>query len=130
MKRLKCLPLIIWMMVLSPLAAVVIIGCNSTPTTIAAKGEAVLIPSVNVAMTLWADYVNQGKATQQQVDTVKTYYDIYYRLQLKAKAAFEDVLATNSPANQVALAAALTSVRNADTNVVNMITTFKMKGPL
>lgn len=79
-------------------STVAFVGCGTTPAAKFAQGERVLITSVNDGMTEWSAYVNAGKATQKQVDAVKTGYNAYVTAQGVAKAVLEkSVVSTVSP---------------------------------
>lgn len=95
-------------------------GCGSTPVATANNSNALLITSVNTGMTTWAGYVNSGKATQAQINAVKSYYNTYYNAELVVKAALEtSVNTTNS--NAADLATASSSVTVAETALLNML---------
>ena len=96
-------------------------GCAKDVTSNAVNADATVITGVNAAMTTWASYVNSGKATQSQVNTVSNAYSLYYQSQLIASnlaVAYASNPATNlAAAEQNALLAALQS----ETNIVNII---------
>ncbi len=99
---------------------VVFQGCGSTPVATANNSNALVITSVNAGMTLWASYVNSGKATQAQIDAVKGYYNIYYNAELSIKAALESaVITTNS--NVADLTTANASVASAEKALINTL---------
>jgi hypothetical protein len=83
----KVVPLALMLLCLSG-GALLLPGCSTTAdrTAITAAGTQVI--SVDAAMKAWADYVNQGLATQSQVDQVHALYDKYYAASLVEKAAW------------------------------------------
>lgn len=96
-------------------------GCTTGANNIAVKSEAALIPSVNIGMSAWADRVNSGKATQAQVDTVKTAYEAYYTAQIAAKAALERSIASNTPADEASATIAQNSMKEAQVALINLL---------
>lgn len=98
-------------------------GCGSTPVQTAIKAEAPVITGVNAAMTAWSKYVNSGKATQTQVDSVKNAYITYYNAQMIVKATLEVSLSTTN-SNSADVASANTAVSNAETALLNLVATY------
>lgn len=96
-------------------------GCGSTPVTTANKANAIVITSVNAGMTLWKDYVNSGKATQAQINAVKSFYTTYYNAELAVKAALElSISTTNSNAADMAnVNASVASAEKALLDILN-----------
>lgn len=106
-------------------------GCvGTTPVTVAAKTEGVVIPTVNAAMFSWRDWVVAGHATQAQVDQVKKSYDSYYSAQLVASNSFVAYFAntgnTTNTAN-VALDAVLKTATDSQTNLLFLLKSFQGK---
>ena len=91
-------------------------GCGTTATTTAVNSDAVLIQTVNGALAAWAAYVNAGKATRSQVDTVSNAYNVYFNSQVVASnASYLYVISPTTNSSQVVsltLAAALASQTN------------------
>lgn len=108
--------IIIGLLLCSPL----ITGCGSTPITTANNANAIIITSVNAGMTLWAAYVKSGKATQAQINAVKSYYTTYYNAELAVKAALEVSISTTN-SNAADVATANSSVTNAETALINIL---------
>ena len=85
------------------ISLVVMIGCtgctNTSPQSIAYRAEGSTILTVDSAMRAWADYVSQGLATSNQVETVHQAYDKYYAVQLGAKATVDAWIAAKTPSN-------------------------------
>lgn len=96
-------------------------GCTTGTNNIAVKTEAGLIPSVNVAMSLWAARVKAGKATQAQVDRIHTLYDAYFNGQLKLKAALEKSIASKLPADEVTATVAIAEAKASETQLLNTV---------
>jgi len=107
------------------LAVTFILGC-STPdvVTTAVNVEGVAIPSVNLLMESWADYVKSGKATQAQVDAVKDAYVKYYNTELKASNTLTLYL-NSTNANPVIPTAILSQAASNKADLVTLINTFK-----
>lgn len=99
-------------------------SCSTTANNRAVKIESAVIPSVNIAMELWADRVRAGKATQSQVDTVKIAYENYYNAQLMLKAALERSIMLKTPASESEVLAANTSMQIAKQAVLNILEQF------
>lgn len=99
---------------------VALVGCKSTPQSIAIKSEGVIITSVDLGMKGWATYVNAGKATQQQVDTVKSAYNTYYNAQLIAESALTMYIQTGST-NATTINATSAEVSVAETALLNIL---------
>lgn len=100
-------------------------GCASTPAGKVYQAEGVAIHSVNTAMQIWADQVKAGKATQEQIDTVKRAYAVYYDAQQVAKAALEKWIASGSPNDQAACTLANNAAANAVSAVVNLVQLYR-----
>lgn len=98
-------------------------GCGTTPINATVKAEGVIIASVDTGMKIWADQVNAGKATQAQVDTIKTAYNAYYDAQMVAKAAIEKVI-VNGSTNVTDIATANTSVSSAEVALLSVLNQF------
>lgn len=98
---------------------ILIQGCGSTPVATANNAEAVVITSVNAGMSLWHDYVVQGKATQAQVDQVKTAYTTYYNAQLIVKAALEQATTSTNAFDITNQTQAVTSAETALLSILN-----------
>lgn len=96
-------------------------GCFSTTTGKVVQAEGVIITSVDVGMKSWKDYVVAGKATQNQVDTVKKYYDIYYNAQLASKAALEKYVASKSADDLAATTTASDAVNQAEAGLLTLL---------
>lgn len=96
-------------------------GCSTTPTGKVVQAEGVIITSVDVGMKSWKDYVVAGKATQNQVDTVKKYYDIYYNAQLASKAALEKYVASKSADDLAATTTANAAVTQAQASLLTLL---------
>lgn len=101
-------------------------GCKTSQTQTAITSESVIVSTVNTAMTAWAQYVNSGKATQVQVDTVKQAYIAYYTAQLSAEAALTAIVSTGST-NNVDIATANVSISNAETALLTLINQYLLK---
>lgn len=71
------------------LSTCVLTSCATSPQAVTIKAEDVTVTSVDLAMKGWAIFVNNGKATQQQVDAVKQAYTTYYNAQCAAEPAIE-----------------------------------------
>lgn len=103
------------------IGSVGLVGCSTDATTTAVNSDAVVITGVNAAMTTWASYVNSGKATIAQVNSVSNAYALYYQSQIIASnlaTAYVENPTTNlAGAEQNALVAALQS----QTNIVAII---------
>jgi len=97
-------------------------GCSSL-TTATIKSEGVIVTTVDVGMKTWANYVNSGKATQQQVDTVKSAYNTYYNAQLVAEGALEKMISTGST-NNVDINTADASVATAENSLLTIINSY------
>lgn len=98
-------------------------GCGSTPIATANNANALVITSVNTGMTTWASYVNSGKATQAQVDSVKNAYQAYYNAELIVKATLEtSINTTNANTNDIATASI--AVTNAQTALLALLNQF------
>ena len=98
-------------------------GCKTSPSSAVVKTEGVVITSVDTAMTFWAQWVKAGKATQPQVDTIKTAYQKYYDAQMAAKVVIEKWLVTGGT-NAVVVAEASTQVTAAQTTLLNLVNTY------
>lgn len=107
--------LLIGLLITSPL---VYQGCGSTPVATANNANALVITSVNTGMAAWASYVNQGKATQAQVDKVKNAYNTYYNAELVFKAALEQTITTTNTVDVTNQSAA---VNNAETALIALL---------
>lgn len=108
------------------LSLCLLVGCGTTPIQKTVTAEGVTIASVDTGMKVWADWVNQGKATQKQVDTVKQAYNAYYTSQAIAKAAIEEVL-LNSSTNTTDISTANAAEGQAATALINLIQTYTSK---
>jgi len=99
-------------------------SCSTDATTTAVNADAVVITSVNAAMTAWAAQVNAGNASAAQVTTVSNLYAIYYQSQIVASnlaSLYVSTPTTNlAAAEQAALAAAIASQTNL-TFIVNQL---------
>jgi hypothetical protein len=93
-------------------------GCGTTPETKITQGAQIVITSVNDAMSEWVAYVNAGKATQKQIDTVKTAYNGYYTAMKTLQAVCDKVAAKDPTATAADLTAANTAVTNAENALI------------
>lgn len=98
-------------------------GCATSTTGKIVQADGAVIPAVNAAMGTWATYVNAGKATPAQINTVQTAYNLYYTAQLAAEAALLSSTASGST-NTLDASAASTAVTNAETSLVNLINSY------
>jgi hypothetical protein len=98
-------------------------GCANTGTA-AHKVEVAAVPGVNVAMDQWASFVKSAKATQAQVDSVKSAYQSYYSAQLIAKAAEITWLNSKSAADQSVFVNASADGAAKGAAVVALVTTY------
>lgn len=96
-------------------------SCGTTPETKIAQGAQIVITGVNDAMSEWANYVNQGKATQKQIDTVKLAYNGYYDAVQVVRALAEKMAAKQPGATAADLATANTAMVNAETSLLNAV---------
>jgi hypothetical protein len=106
-------------------ALFVVCGCATSTTGKLTQTEGVVIPAVNAAMGGWAAYVQSGKATQAQINTVQAGYAAYYTAQLGAEAALIGVTADGST-NVLDQTAASTAVTNAENQLLNLINQYTM----
>jgi len=97
------------------------VGCTTGTNNTTAKVEAGVIPSVNVAMSLWKTRVDAGKATQAQVDQVRAVYSTYYNSQLVLKAALEKSIVSKVPGDIAATEAANKAAQDAQVAIINLI---------
>jgi len=95
-------------------------GCQSATNT-AVQADAVIIPTGNAAMTAWAAYVNAGKATIGQINTVSNAYFLYYNAQLTASNAA--VIYANNPTSTFggALTNDLLLAQSSETNIIAIV---------
>jgi exonuclease III len=108
----------------SLMAAMLINGCSTNKAIPAAiTSEGVLITTVDTGMKIWAIYVNAGKATQSQVDTVKKYYTDYYNAQLVAEAALTRLVSAGST-NTAEVTAANATVVTAENQLLTTLNSF------
>jgi hypothetical protein len=108
--------------VLLGLAVLLPTGCSSTPEAVATQAAGTQVLTVDAAMKGWADWVNQGRATQEQVDKVRDLYMTYY---IAAKAEEKALIAyvgssTNNPAS-VDWPAAARAVQAAQADLLALI---------
>lgn len=101
----------------------VMTGCTTGTNNTTVKVESGLIPSVNVAMSVWKTRVEAGKATQAQVDQVHALYDLYYAAQLDLKAALEKSVVSKSPADEAAVTVAIAKSKASETTLLNTVNT-------
>ena len=102
-------------------SVITMVGCTTGTNNTTVKVEAGLIPSVNVAMSVWKTRVEAGKATQAQVDKVHALYDVYYNSQLVLKAAIEKSIVSKTPADEAAVTVAAASMKDAQTALLNLV---------
>lgn len=104
------------------LALLSVPACSTTANNRAVKTQQVLIPTVNIAMEQWSVHVNKGKATQAQVDTVKTAYQAYYTAQVTFKAALEkSINGTSTVVSETDVNLAARAAENAKTSLLFII---------
>ena len=99
--------------------AVTLTGCNSTPSTVAYKGEVATDAAVITAMTGWGAYVTAkqpGAATEQKVFAA---FEIYKAAQLTLIDATASLAA--NPTNTVPLQAAENAVAASQLDLINLI---------
>lgn len=109
----------------------ILTGCKSAPEVTATKVVGAQILTVDSAMKAWADWVNQGRATQQQVDDVRNAYMTYFiaaKAEEKALTAYVEAKASNPDAPAVDWSAASKALQAAQTDLLNLI--LKLKGGL
>ena len=99
------------------------VGCTTGATNTTVKVEVGLIPSVNVAMSVWKSHVEAGKATQEQVDNVKAMYETYYASQIALKAALIKSIETKLPADEAAATIAANSMRASQAKLISTVQT-------
>jgi hypothetical protein len=108
--------------------ALSVVGCkNTSPQGVIYTTEGTAITAVDTGMKAWHDWVVAGKATQAQVDTVKTAYQSYYAAQQVAKAALEKYIvatSTNSITASSDAQRANQSVADAEQALVSIINSF------
>jgi hypothetical protein len=108
----------------------VLSGCATTPQGKVVQAEAIIVPSVDVAMTGWAAYVQSGRANRLQVNAVHKAFDVYYTTQLQVKAALENSLTatgTGIPLAQDNLAKAQASANDAKAALIALIAKYQTK---
>jgi hypothetical protein len=117
---------------LAPLAAMAIFilgtmmsGCGTDATTTAVNADAVVIPTVNAAMQIWAAEVNAGKATSNQIVSVSNSYAIYYQSQLILSNLAMAYVTTPSTNLSQAITTAEQAVAASGSNVVAIVNAFK-----
>lgn len=116
---MKC-PIVILALAAVASALAIIIGCSSATQT-AINGDAVVIPSVNAAMTAWAAKVNSGDVLATEVASVSNAYSIYYQSQLVA-SNLASAYASNPTTNlQTAAENAVQAAVASQTNLVQLI---------
>ena len=102
-------------------------GCGTNAPTKDAQGEQILIHTVNDGMAEWANYVNAGKATQKQIDTVHKAYDDYYAAQQVAKAVIEKSIAKDPNTSPADIATANAAVEGAESSLLSLLNQFLIK---
>ncbi len=111
------------------ISLVVVPGCATSTGGKLYQGEKAAIPTVNLAMASWTQYVNQGKATQGQNDKVIDDYNAYLKADVAAKAAFETWTQTKGAGiTDAALTAAVTPFIAARATLLGDISIFMSKG--
>jgi hypothetical protein len=96
----------------------------SSPGLAAHKTGVVTMPTVNVAMGQWKDFVTAGKATQAQVDSVKTAYKSYYDAEVIAKGYEITWINSKSSPDQSNFTNAAADASTKGAGVVALITTY------
>ncbi len=97
------------------------VGCQAPADRIAVNAAGSIVITVDAGMKAWASYVNSGKATQKQVDTVKDFYQKYYTatiLERDAIVAFEQ---SKTEANKSAWQNAASIAQASFGNLINVI---------
>jgi hypothetical protein len=101
----------------------VIVGCKN-PATTALNSDAVLITSVNAAMTAWKAEVNAGKASPAQVTTVSNAYVAYYNSQIVVSNLAAAYVANPTTDLSGAITTAESALASSSSNIVTIINTF------
>jgi hypothetical protein len=99
--------------------AILIAGCAGTPTQNAIKVSGGVVVSVDAGMKLWSTYVNEGHATQAQVDAVENAYNAYYAAALADKAALTYAVGTTNVVDITAVSQSLAAAESALTGLLN-----------
>ena len=103
------------------------VACSTNQATTAVNADALVIPSVNAAMTAWASIVNSGGATAAQVSAVSNAYSTYYNAQLAASNA-ASIYVANPSTNLAGVIANLEATALASqSNLTSIISTFTNK---
>jgi hypothetical protein len=97
-------------------------SCKSATTT-ALNADAVIITSVNAAMTAWASEVNSGKATAAQITTVSNAYNVYYNSQLTLSNLASLYVASPSTNLSQAILLGEQTLAASATNIVSIVNT-------
>ena len=105
---------------ISLVALVWLVGCASTPETIAYRVIGSTTIGVDAAMNGWGDYVRVGKATPQDEVVVKKVYESYQQVMRTTKTVVMSY--KMGVADQTALEKALDAVEAAKNELVNLIT--------
>lgn len=119
---------LIAVLVLASLLTGCLTGCGTTANNRATQTEAALIPSVNVAMSIWSAQVNAGRATQSQVDTVKIAYQNYYNAQIAFKGVLEkSIVNAQSASTETEVNIANQAVEQAKLSLLTILSQFTTK---
>jgi hypothetical protein len=105
-------------------ASLLVSSCGTNAPTKAAQADQILITVVADGMQQWAAYVNAGKATQSQINTVKTAYTAYYTAQQVAKAVIEKAIAKDPTVTTGELSQANQAVKDAETALIAIVNQF------
>ena len=108
---------------LALVALIFVAGC-ATPDVTAYKVESVTITSVDTGMHVWADWVNAGHATKQQVVAVHQAYDTYYNAQVVAKATIELYMNHKTDSSATMVTTANQAVADAQVALINIVTQY------
>lgn len=103
-------------------------GCKTPPDRVAVTSAETVVITVDAAMQAWREQVVAGKATQTQVEAVRSAYNKYYAaslverdaLRVYATANTNSVPLTFTTGLQTAVGAAL----SAKTDLLNLVTQF------
>ena len=113
------------------ISLVVMIGCtgckNTSPTSVIYRAEGTTTLSVDAAMKGWSDWVAQGFATSNQVQTVHDAYNKYYASQMVAKAAVDDWIAAKTPAASNNVISATQAVSESSKAILDLVQQFTAK---
>lgn len=118
----KLLALLVCLSLLAPITLTQS-GC-ANPGATSHKVEVTTIPSVNAAMDQWKDYVLAGKASQAQLDQIKSAYQVYFTAQVHAKAAELAWVNSKLAQDQTAFTDAAADAATKGAGVIALVTTY------